>query len=106
MRGNHLAIVEVAKDGVGLLGGEEVAGDNSLRRPQIVDTHRHEGAVAFIVNGGSQLPRGALNGHTAHLSLACTRTQRTYHTNNQPITPHNPRVQKMGQLMRSNYLKI
>ena len=98
MCSNHLPLFDVADEFGGFFGGHEVAVDVCFVG-EFVHGDGFEGAIASRINSCSQLPgRAAIIRHTAHLSLACTRTQRTYHTNNQPITPHKPRVQKMGQI--------
>ena len=77
MCSDHFAVVEVAEDGVGVhvivVGGggrgeDRPTGNDSLSLPDIVNCSRHEGAVTVIVNGGGQLPRGAVNRHTADVT--------------------------------------
>lgn len=97
---------KVADEGGGVVSGERVAEGIEegvghqittyirLSRCHEIDTHRHEGAVTIVMNRRSELPRSALNRHTAYNSFARTSAQRRYNNDYQPITPHNPVLKK------------
>ncbi len=107
---------KVADEGGGAVGGErgaegikegvgqQITTNIRFSRCHEIDTHRHESAVTVVMNRRSELPRGALNRHTAYNSFARTSAQRTYNNDYQPITPHNPvltkRVTYLEQFLR------